>query len=44
MSGVFKSAIAKRVQGDRPSVLQAALAATAAGAATAAVAYRLMRS
>jgi hypothetical protein len=44
MSGVFKSAIAKRAQGGRPSVVQATLAALAAGAAAAVVTYRLMRS
>jgi hypothetical protein len=44
MSGVFKSAMARRMQGDRPSVLQSTLAALAAGAAAATVTYRLMRS
>jgi hypothetical protein len=44
MSGAFKSAIAKRVQGDRPSVFQSTLAAVVAGAAAAALTYRLMRS
>jgi hypothetical protein len=44
MSGVLKSAIAKRVQGDKPSALQATLAARAAGAAAAVLTYRLMRS
>ena len=44
MSGVLKSAIAKRAQGGRPSVLQATLAALAAGAAAAVVTYRVMRS
>ncbi len=44
MSGVLKKAIAKRAQGDKPSVLQSALAALAAGAAVAALTYRVMRS
>jgi hypothetical protein len=44
MSGVLKSAFAKRVRGDRPSVLQSTLAALAAGVAAAALTYRLMRS
>ena len=44
MSGALKSAIAKRVQGEKPSVLQASLAALAAGAAAAALTYRVMRS
>jgi hypothetical protein len=44
MPGVLKSAIAKRAQGGRPSVLHAALAAAAAGVATAVLTYRLMRS
>ena len=44
MAGVLKSAIAKRVQGDRPSMAHATLAAFAAGAAAAVVTYRVMRS
>ena len=44
MSGVLKSAIAKRVQGGKPSVVQSTLAALAAGVAAAALTYRLMRS
>jgi hypothetical protein len=44
MSGVLKRAISKRVQGDKPSVLQSALAAAAAGVAVAALTYRVMRS
>jgi hypothetical protein len=44
MSGVLKSAISKRVQGDKPSVLQATLAALVAGVAAAVLTYRLMRS
>ena len=44
MSGVLKSAIAKRVSGDKPSVFQATLAAAVAGVAAAALTYRLMRS
>jgi hypothetical protein len=44
MSGVLKKAIAERARGNRPSVLQATLAATVAGVAAAALTYRLMRS
>jgi hypothetical protein len=44
MSGALKSAFAKRMQGDKPSVPQAALAALAAGAAAAVLTYRVMRS
>jgi hypothetical protein len=44
MSAVLKNAISKRVQGDKPSVLQATLASLAAGVAAAALTYRLMRS
>jgi hypothetical protein len=44
MSGVLKSAAAKRLRGDKPSVLQSTLAAVAAGVAAAVVTYRLMRT
>jgi len=44
MTGVLKSAVAKRAQGERPSVLTSAVAALAAGAAAAVLTYRLMRS
>jgi hypothetical protein len=44
MSGALKSAVAKRAQGDKPSVPQAALAALVAGVAVAALTYRVMRS
>jgi hypothetical protein len=44
MSGALKSAISKRVQGDKPSVLHATLAALAAGGAAAVITYRLMRT
>jgi hypothetical protein len=44
VSGVLKSAISKRVGGDKPSVLHAALAALAAGAAVAVLTYKVMRS
>jgi hypothetical protein len=44
MSGVLKSAISKRIEGDEPSALQATLAALAAGVAAAALTYRLMLS
>ena len=44
MSGVLKSTISKRLQGDKPSVLQAMLVALVAGIAAAVLTYRLMRS
>ena len=44
MSGLFKSAVAKRMQGGKPSVVQSAAAALAAGIAAAVFTYRLMRS
>jgi hypothetical protein len=44
MSGVLKSAISKRFQGEKPSVLQAMLVALVAGIAAAVLTYRLMRS
>jgi hypothetical protein len=44
VAGAVKSAFAKRLQGERPSVLQSSLAALAAGAAAAVLTYRLMRS
>jgi len=44
MSGVLKSAVGKRVGGDKPSPFHAAFAALAAGAAAAVVTYRLIRS
>ena len=44
MAGAVKKAFAKRLQGDRPSVLQATLAALVAGVAAAVLTYRLMRS
>ena len=44
MSGVLKSAISKRLQGDKPSVLQAMLVALVAGIAAAVLTYRLLRS
>ena len=44
MSGLLKSAISKRVQGDKPSVLQAMLVALVAGIAAAVLTYRLLRS
>ena len=44
MSGVLKGAIAKRVSGDNPSPVHAALAAVVAGAAAAVLTYRFMRS
>jgi hypothetical protein len=44
VAGAVKNAFAKRMQGDRPSVLQSSLAAVVAGAAAAVLTYRLMRS
>jgi hypothetical protein len=44
MAGVVKDAIAKRVSGDRPSPIRAAVAAAAVGAATAAITYRALRA
>ena len=44
MSGVLKGALAKRVSGEKPSPVHAALAAVVAGAAAAVLTYRLMRS
>jgi len=40
----LKSAIQKRVSGDRPSPVHAAAAAVVAGAAAAVLTYRVMRS
>ena len=44
MSGVLKGALAKRISGDKPSPLQATLAATVAGVAAAVLTYRALRS
>ena len=44
MSGVLKSAISKRLQCDKPSVLQAMLVALVAGIVVAVLTYRLLRS
>jgi hypothetical protein len=44
MTNVFMNAVKKRLGDDRPSVLQAALAATVAGAAAAVVTYRVLRA
>jgi hypothetical protein len=44
MAGFVKGAFAKRVSGDRPSPVHAALAAAMAGAAAAVLTYRVMRS
>ena len=44
MSAVLKDAALKRVQGERPSPLQASLAAIVAGVAVAVLTYRALRS
>jgi len=44
MTEMLKGAVAKRVSGDNPSPVHAAVAAVAAGAAVAVVTYKLLRS
>ena len=44
MAGFVKGAVGKRMAGDRPSPVKAALVAVAVGAATAVLTYRVMRS
>jgi hypothetical protein len=44
VSGVLKSAIGKRLSGDKPSPVHAGLAAAVAGTLAAALTYRLVRS
>ena len=44
LSEMLKGAVAKRLSGDNPSPVQAALAAVVAGAAAAVVTYKLLRS
>ena len=44
MSEMLKGAVAKRMAGDNPSPPHAALAAVVAGAAAAAVTYKVLRS
>jgi hypothetical protein len=44
MTGFVKGAVAKRMAGDRPSPIYAALAAAAAGVAVAVLTYRVIRS
>ncbi len=44
MSGLLKGAVTKKLAGDKPSPVQAALGAAVAGAAVAVATYRLMRS
>jgi hypothetical protein len=43
MTGFIKNTVAKRLQGDRPSVMRALLVAIMVGIAAAVVAYKLMR-
>jgi hypothetical protein len=42
--GIVKRALAKRMAGDRPSPVYAALAAVVAGATVAVLTYRVIRS
>jgi hypothetical protein len=44
MAGVLKTAIGRRLEGDKASVFQATLAALVAGVGAAVLTYRLMRS
>ena len=44
MANLIKGAFAKRLAGDNPSPVTAALAAVVAGAAAAAVTYKVLRS
>jgi len=44
MSEMIKGAVAKRMSGDNPSPVHAALAAAVAGAAAAVLTYKLLRS
>ena len=44
MSEMLKGALAKRVSGDNPSPVHAALAAVVAAAAAAVVTYKVLRS
>jgi hypothetical protein len=44
MAHVIKSAVIKRVQGDKPSVPHATLAALIAGVAVAVLTHRVMRN
>ena len=44
MSEFLKNAVADRLAGDRPSPVKAALVSVVAGAAAAAVTYRVLRS
>jgi hypothetical protein len=44
MANVLKNAVAKRMAGDRPSPVNAALASIVAGVTVAVITYRVMRS
>ena len=44
MSAMLKGAVSKRMAGDNPSPVHAGLAALIAGAAAAAVTYKVLRS
>jgi len=43
MTGFVKNTLAKRLEGDRPSVIRALLVASMVGIGAAVVAYKLMR-
>ncbi len=44
MTGLVKDALAKRLQGDRPSVVRALVVAVMAGVGAGVAAYKLMRT
>ena len=44
MANLLKGAVAKRLSGDNPSPVTAAMAAVVAGVAAAAITYKLLRS
>jgi hypothetical protein len=44
MTGFIKNTVAKRLEGDRPSVVRAVAVAIPAGVAAAVVTYKLMRT
>jgi len=44
MAGFVKNTVAKRLEGDRPSIVRALLAAVAVGVGAAVLTYKLMRT